>query len=131
MLKSPPAWETLRSSRENVAITLLTNIKAIKGLLETDAFNEFRGTEVYEKATVSFTTLNTDYTARLQTLATQHAAFTGPVTIEDTHKYMYFAQQYSTLLTDITSTAVGFAKILVNLKEKHSPMIKEPTDGQS
>lgn len=129
MTTSQPVWELLNSSKENVATTLLANIKAIKGLLETDAFDEFKGTDVYEKASSTFAKLNNEYTARLQTLAKQHSVYTGPVSIEDTHKYMYFAQQYSTLLTDITSTAVGFAKILVNLKEKYSPL-QEPTNVQ-
>lgn len=119
MSTSPPNWEQLNTSKENVAVTLLTNLKAIKGLLETDAFDEFKGSEVYVKASEVFHKLTNEYSARLQTLATQHTPLNGPVAVEDMHKYMYFAQQYHTLLTDISSTAVGFAKILVNLKESY------------
>lgn len=109
-------WEDIVTEKTNVTITLLRNVKAIKGLLETDAFQELQGTPIYEEATTVFHRLTQEYHMRLLALEAGHSSKQGDVQVEETHEYLYFAQQYHTLHTDVASTAIAFSKILINLK---------------
>jgi hypothetical protein len=121
-------WKTINDSFESVATTLYVNIKAIRDLMRTDAFEQVSTTETYDSTEKALQVLSTKYLDRLNGLQGGHANRTGTVRVEELHEYMYYSQQYHELRIDIAATATQLSKILINLREQH--ITQEQVDAQ-
>ena len=121
-------WKTINDSFESVATTLYVNIKAIRDLMRTDAFEQVSTTETYDSTEKALQVLSTKYLDRLNGLQGGHANRTGTVSVEELHEYMYYAQQYHELRIDIAATATQLSKILINLREQY--IAQEQADAE-
>ena len=120
-------WDDLEQARIATATTLLTNVKSIKGLLETDGFDDVADKSVLTHAATVLKDLSEDYTYQLRAIQVMHVGKTGAVVIEDIHTYMFIATKYAGLTKDIMASVVGLSRVLVNLKEQ---VIKSNTPVQ-
>ena len=121
-------WKTINDSFEGVATTLYVNIKAIRDLMRTDAFEEVSSTETYASTEKTLQVLSTKYLDRLNGLNGGHKDKTGLVKVEELHEYMYYSQQYHELRIDIAAAATQLSKILINLREQFTT--QEQVDAQ-
>lgn len=110
-------WEDINSLKENVATTLLINIKAIKGLLETEGLDMIADTLTMTQIVKALGKMSTEYTGRLRTLSATHATLTGLVPIEKNVEYLFFSQEYHNLHTDILTMVTGLTRVLVTVQE--------------
>jgi hypothetical protein len=116
--KPRQTWNDVEAARQSVATTLFVNIKAIRDLMVTDAFEMVANSETFVSTEKTLKLLSERYLDRLKALQGGHANKTGNIATAELHEYMYYMQQYHDLNIDIAGAATQLSKILINLREQ-------------
>ena len=116
-------WQDIVQAKNALLKSLAINLKAIKGVLETDAFNDVlesdEDTKVMEEAITALKNLGETTVVKVESLLQGHSDKKGKVDVGDLHIYMFYAQQYHNLHHDLTAKCIALTKVLINLKERN------------